>query len=104
MTNFLRNCSLSIFRLQFTCTFHTFFFYKYYHESCNFLSFDNDEHMNPSKHQVSFISLIFSSNTSLNQSLLHPIFIIKYLFVDMVDNGIKLLLLHRVHKIRCPTF
>ena len=103
MTNFLCNCIFSNFRLKFTCTFHTFFFYKYYHESCNFLSFDNDEHMKPSKCQVSFISLIFFQNVSLNQSLLDPIFIIKCLFVDMVDNGIRSLLLHHEHKILCPT-
>ena len=61
--------------------------------------------MKPSKHQVSFISLIFFfQNVSLNQSLLDPMFIIKYFFVDMVDNGIRLLLLHHVHKILCPTF
>ena len=51
-----------------------------------------------------YIVNFFFQNVSLNQPLLDPIFIIKYLFVDMVDNAIKLLLLHHVHKILCPTF
>ena len=51
-----------------------------------------------------YIINFFFQNVSLNQPLLDPIFIIKYLFVDMVDNAIKLFLLHHVHKILCPTF
>ena len=51
-----------------------------------------------------YIVNFFFQNVSLNQPLLDPIFIIKYLFVDMVDNAIKLFLLHHVHKILCPTF
>ena len=51
-----------------------------------------------------YIVNFFFQNVSLNQPLLDPIFIIKYLFVDMIDNAIKLFLLHHVHKILCPTF
>lgn len=37
-----------------------FFFYKYYHKSCKILLFENDD-MKPSKLQVSFKSLIYTT-------------------------------------------
>ena len=67
--NSLFNCIYPFWHLNFTCTFRTFFFYMYTSANhVNFLSFDNDD-MEPSKRQVSFISLIFVLKCISSRSL-----------------------------------